>query len=59
MSGPVTAAEVPGVYDVVIDGYGFVFWTSLMQSLPFRNQRAAYSYTPTFLERTNVRCVRR
>lgn len=45
---------VPGRFDVVIDGHGYVFWNALMQSLPFRNQRAAYSYTPTFIERTNT-----
>ena len=51
---PDTAADVPGKFDVVIDGHGYVFWNALMQSLPFRNQRAAYYYYPTFLERTNV-----
>lgn len=54
MSGTDTAADVGPRFDVVIDGYGYVFWNGLMQSLPFRNQRAAYSYTPTFLERHNV-----
>lgn len=48
------AADVPSKYDVVINGHGYIFWRQLMQSLPFRNQRAAYSYTPTFIERTNV-----
>lgn len=41
-------------YDVVIDGSGYVFWVPLMQSLPFRNQRAAYAFSPTFVERSNV-----
>lgn len=54
MSGPNTSDQVPGKYDVIVDGYGYVFWNGLMQSLPFRNQRAAYSYSPTFIERTNV-----
>lgn len=54
MSGTDTAAMVPNKYDVVIDGYGYMFWAGLMQSLPFRNQRAAYSYTPTFIPRTNI-----
>lgn len=49
-----TAADVPGKFDIIIDGKGYVFWNALMQSLPFRNQRAAYYYYPTFLERTNV-----
>lgn len=39
---------------MVIDGWGYVFWNALMQSLPFRNQRAAYYFYPTFLERTNI-----
>jgi hypothetical protein len=54
MSGTDTANMVPSRYDVIIDGYGYIFWNGLMQSLPFRNQRAAYSHTRTFLERTNV-----
>lgn len=45
---------VPRRYDVVIDGFGYIFWNELMASMPFRNQRAAYSYTPTFIERTNI-----
>lgn len=49
-----TAADVPGKFDVIIDGHGYVFWNALMQSLPFRNQRAAYYFYPTFLERTNI-----
>lgn len=48
------AAQVPSKYDVVIDGHGYVFLNSLMQSMPFRNQRAAYSYSKTFIERSNV-----
>lgn len=54
MTGTNTASQVPGRYDVIIDGYGYVFWNALMQSMPFRNQRAAYAFSPTFLERTNV-----
>lgn len=54
MSGTDTAGMVPRRYDVIIDGYGYILWNALMESMPFRNQRAAYSYTPTFLERTNV-----
>lgn len=54
MSGTDTAAMVPSRFDVVIDGHGYVFWNGLMQSLPFRNQRAAYSYTPTFVQRSNT-----
>lgn len=54
MSGTDTIADVGPRFDVLIDGYGYVFWTELMESMPFRNQRAAYSYTPTFIERTNI-----
>lgn len=45
---------VPSKYDCIIDGHGYIFWNGLMQSLPFRNQRAAYSHTPTFVERSNT-----
>lgn len=41
-------------YDVIIDGHGYIFWNELMESMPFRNQRAAYSYSPTFVERQNT-----
>lgn len=49
-----TAADVPGVYDVVINGTGFILANSIQPNLPFRTQRATYGYSPTFLERTNV-----
>lgn len=45
---------VPGRFDIVIDGYGYVTARAVDPNLPFRTQQAALSYTPTFLERTNV-----
>lgn len=54
MSGTDTIADVGPRFDVLIDGYGYVFPNPLLTNLPFRSQRAAYSYTPTFIERTNV-----
>lgn len=48
------AADVPGKFDVVIDGHGYILSNTVDQSLPFRVQRGSYSFSPTFLERTNV-----
>lgn len=39
---------------MVINGKGYMLLQSLEPSLPFRTHRAVYSYTPTFIERTNV-----
>lgn len=52
--GSATAADCPGVYDVVINGYGYVLADTVESSLPFRTHRAIYDITPTFVERTNV-----
>lgn len=41
------AADVPGVYDVVIDGNGYVLANTELQ-------RAVYGFTPTFVTRQNV-----
>lgn len=49
-----TAADVPGKYDVVIDGHGYIFANALAPSIPFRTQRAKYGYSPTFVARQNV-----
>lgn len=49
-----SAADVPGKYDVVIDGHGYVLLDSLTPNIPFRTHRATYSYSPTFVERQNV-----
>lgn len=49
-----TAADVPGKYDVVINGHGYIFANALAPSLPFRTQRAKYGYSPTFVARQNV-----
>jgi hypothetical protein len=48
------AADVPGKYDAVIGGTGFVFLDALAPNIPFRSHRAIYGYTPTFVERQNV-----
>jgi hypothetical protein len=53
MAGPHTAADIPRPYDVVIDGWGFLF-ADTVQSNPFGVQRASYGRTPTFLPRSNV-----
>lgn len=49
-----TAADVPDKFDVVINGQGYVFDDSIEPSVPFRTHRAIYSFTPTFLDRTNT-----
>lgn len=49
-----SATDVPGKYDVVIDGHGYVFLDALTPNIPFRTHRATYSYSPTFVERQNV-----
>lgn len=54
MSGTDTAAMVPGVYDVVIDGYGYVTARTIDPNMPFRVQQAQLSYSPTFVDRSNV-----
>lgn len=54
MSGTDTAAMVPGIYDFVVDGFGYNFLRTVDTSLPFRTQRALYSRSPTFVERSNV-----
>jgi hypothetical protein len=53
-AGAATAADVPGKYDVVIDGYGYCYLDSLEESIPFRTHRAAYGQTQPFVERQNV-----
>ena len=52
--GSATAADVPGVYDVVINGFGYVLGDSVQSSLPFRTHRAIYDFSPPFVERQNV-----
>lgn len=49
-----TSADVPGKYDVVIDGVGLVFLDSLESSIPFRTHRAIYDFSPPFIQRSNV-----
>lgn len=48
-----TAADVPAIFDLWINGQGYRFDQSYDDS-PFRKAPAEYSYTSTFLERTNV-----
>ena len=52
--GDATSNDCPERFDVVINGKGYMLLKSLEPSLPFRTHRAVYSYTPTFLERTNI-----
>jgi hypothetical protein len=42
-----TGADVPSIYDVVIDSQGYLYDDT-------QDARAEYTYSPTFLERTNV-----
>lgn len=54
----VTAADVPGKYDLVVTAggvtTGYVFLDSLEESIPFRTHRAVYGQTQPFVERQNV-----
>ena len=49
-----SASDVPGRYDIVLDGHGYVLLDALTPNIPFRTHRAIYTFSPTFLERTNV-----
>ena len=53
-AGDATAADVPGRYDVVMNGKGYVLADTVEPSLPFRTHRAIYDITPTFVQRSNV-----
>jgi hypothetical protein len=53
-AGDATAADVPGKYDIVLAGKGYVFADTVEPSLPFRTHRAIYDITPTFVQRSNV-----
>lgn len=56
-AGDATSADVPGKFDCVINGKGYVFADSIESSLPFRTHRAIYDITQTFVERQNVGSV--
>ncbi len=49
-----TAADVPGKYDLVINSQGYILSNVVDNSLPFRIQRASYTFSPTFVERSNI-----
>lgn len=50
-----SASDVPTKFDVVIDGTGFRFLAADQSAnYGFRHPSAQYSYTPTFIERTNT-----
>lgn len=49
-----TAADVPGIYDLVIASKGYIMANPVAPNLPFRTQRAKYGYTPTFISRQNT-----
>src|SRR3954464_12429951 len=49
-----SAADVPGKFDVVINGQGYIFDASFDPSVVYRTQKASFGYTPTFIERSNV-----
>ena len=52
--GDATSQDVPGRYDVVINGKGYSLLDSIEPSIPFRTHRAIYAYSPTFVDRQNV-----
>jgi hypothetical protein len=52
--GSATASDVPGKYDIALNGFGYVFADSVEASLPFRTHKAIYDITPTFVQRSNV-----
>lgn len=52
--GTPVAADIPGLFDVIINGKGYLLLRTIDTSLPFRTQRALYTRSATFLERTNT-----
>lgn len=54
VSGTDNASMVPGRFDVVLDGWGFVTARAVDPNMPFRVQQQMLSYSPTFVERQNV-----
>jgi len=52
--GSASASDVPGKYDVSIAGMGYMLLQSLEPNLPFRSHRGIYSYSPTFITRSNI-----
>lgn len=55
---PISSTDVPSVYDLVVTAgattYGFIYANVVDESLPFRVQRAEYTFSPTFVDRQNV-----
>ena len=49
-----SASDVPHKYDVVINGEGYRLLDALQSSLVYRTHKAVYSYSPTFIERSNI-----
>lgn len=56
MSGTNTADQIPDVFDILIDGYGFVI-DRIWNTDSLRHPPSSYEYTPTFVQRTNVGAV--
>src|SRR5439155_10931291 len=48
------AADVPTRFDLVLNGQGYVLLDTITPSLPFRQHKAVYSLSPTFIDRSNV-----
>lgn len=48
-----SASDIPAVADLLVNGQAYMFDSSFEDS-PYRKPPASYSWTPTFLERTNV-----
>lgn len=49
-----TAADVPGRFDVAMNGEGYMLLDTVQSNLPFHSARATYSLSPTFIDRSNV-----
>ncbi|MHB8742559.1 MAG: hypothetical protein ACYC9L_05475 [Sulfuricaulis sp.] len=49
-----SASDVPGRFDLVINGQGYMLLQSLEPSIPWRTHRAVYTSSPTFVVRQNV-----
>jgi hypothetical protein len=54
MADPAVASDIPTRFDVALAGKGYVFLDTITPSLPFRQHKAVYSLSPTFINRQNV-----
>jgi hypothetical protein len=54
MADPAAASDIPTRFDVALAGKGYVFLDTIQPSLPFRQHKAVYSLSPTFIDRSNI-----